>query len=88
MIDRARFFGTNVITAHPGCQMASQGGKSGTPAHAITVLEISDHEGWRPLKGYLQCQRKLGISDSVLHAEHENKIGTIRQAGIGDRGCI
>jgi len=77
MIDRARFFGTYVITPHPCRQMASQGSKSGASTHTITVLEISDHEGWSPRKGHLQRKRKLGISDSVLHAEHENKIGTI-----------
>jgi len=59
MIDRARFFGTNVITPHPCRQMASQGSKSGTPAHTITVLEISDHESWGAGQGYLQRQRKL-----------------------------
>jgi len=79
MIDRSCFFGTNIITPHPGCQMARQRGKSRTSAHPITVLQISDHESWRPRKGYLQRQRKLRISDSVLHAEYENKKGTIRQ---------
>jgi len=60
--------------------MASQGGKSRTPAHTITVLEISDHEGWSPAQGHLQRQGKLGISDSVLHVEQENITRTIRQA--------
>jgi hypothetical protein len=82
MIDRTRFFGTNVIAPHAGCQMASQGGKSRTPAHTVTVLEISDHEGWSAGKGYLQRQRKLGISDSVLHAEYENITRTLQQARL------
>jgi len=59
MIDRTRFFGTNVVTAHSSRQMTSQRGKGGNPARPITVLEISDHEGGSARQGYLQRQRKL-----------------------------
>lgn len=73
MIDRSRFFRSDLIAPHAPRQMPSQGRKGGTTAGSITVLEVSDHERRSTRQGDLEGKRKLGISDSVLHDRMRTK---------------